>query len=246
VSARVREHLRANVVGYVAIFLFAVGGTAIAANTVRTEDIVNGEVHSIDVTNNNLQGVDVRDDTVTGADVLEDTLGQVPSAALAARADSVAQGAVTTPTIRTGAVTPTKLSGFPAVSVLTLAAETIPNNVGMILHSNFEIYDTDGIWDPSTGAENLVAPVTGTYYVSATVDWDPNSTGFRRMTLMGPTGNFASVAGPPLPSPAFTSQNPSGIERLSAGQAVQVSALQGSGADLGARIARFEMALIGR
>ena len=58
-------------------------------------------------------------------------------------------------------------------------------------------------------------------------------------------GTIASVAGPPLPSPAYTSQNPSGIERLAAGQSVQVQVLQGSGGDLNARITRFELALIG-
>ncbi len=111
--------------------------------------------------------------------------------------------------------------------------------------ADFEIFDTANLHDTSTNTENLVAPVAGTYCVSATVDWDPNGTGYRRTSLLGPTSGFASVAGPPLPAPAFTTQNPTGFERLQAGQAVQVQVLQGSGADLGARIARFEMTLVG-
>lgn len=240
-SARVREHLRANVVGYVAIFLFAVGGTAIAANTVRTEDIVNGEVHGIDVTNNNLGGVDVRDDSLTGADVLEDTLGKVP---LATKADSVSQGGVTSPAIRTGAVTPPKLSGFPAASVLRLSPETTHHNQGTALHPDFEVYDTDGVHEGSS--ENLVAPVTGTYFVSASIQWDANSTGFRNVGLVGPGGTFATAIGPATASPAVTEQNISGSDILQAGQSVHVEALQGSGVDLNVRVGRMTMTLAGK
>ena len=48
-GSRICDHLRGNVVGYIAIFLFATGGTAIAldgSNTVFSDDIVNGEVTS--------------------------------------------------------------------------------------------------------------------------------------------------------------------------------------------------------
>ena len=66
-----------------------------------------------------------------------------------------------------------------------------------------------------------------------------------RVFLGSGGGAFASVAGPPLASPAYTSQNVAGVDRLVAGQAVQVQALQGSGVDLPVRISRFEMALMG-
>ena len=238
-SSRIREHLRSNVVGYVAIFLFAVGGTAIAANTVRTEDIVNGEVHSIDVANNNLQGVDVRNDSLTGSDVVEDTLGTVPSAA------GVAKNGVRGPAIAPRAVTPTKLSGFPAASVMRLSPETSHTAQGMTLHADYEFFDTDDLH--GDGSETLVAPVTGTYFVSATVEWDPNGTGYRRTSIVSANGgSFASEAGPPLPAPAYTSQNVSGFELLQAGQSVHVEVLQGSSADLNVRLARFQMTLVGK
>ncbi len=57
---RVGAHVRANLVGYVAIFL-ALTGSAVAAtvarNTVTSESIQNGEVKSADVQNNGLRGV---------------------------------------------------------------------------------------------------------------------------------------------------------------------------------------------
>jgi len=238
-SSRVREHLRSNVVGYVAIFLFAVGGTAIAANTVRSEDIVNGEVRGLDVANNNLQGVDVRNDSLTGSDVLEETLGTVPSAA------AVAKNGVRGPAIAPRAVTPTKLSGFPAASVMRLSGETTHAAQGTTLHADYEFFDTDDVH--ADGSEMLIAPVTGTYFVSATVEWDPNGTGYRRTSIVSANGgSFASEAGPPLPSPAYTSQNVSGIELVQAGQSLRVEVLQGSGGDLNARLARFQMTLVGK
>jgi hypothetical protein len=93
-SGGIRDHIRGNVVGYVALFLVLTGGTAYAldgSNTVFTDDIVNGEVQAPDigpnavssgkVLNASLSGSDMRDDSITGLDVNESTLGQVPNSA---------------------------------------------------------------------------------------------------------------------------------------------------------------------
>ena len=50
------------------------GGVAYAANTIGSEDIINGEVRSADIGNNQIQSIDVRDDALangglTGADI---------------------------------------------------------------------------------------------------------------------------------------------------------------------------------
>ncbi len=66
-----------------------------------------------------------------------------------------------------------------------------------------------------------------------------------RTTIIGPNGGIASTAGPPLPSPAYTSQQVSGIDRLAAGQFVHVEVLQGSGGSLAARLVRFEIVYVG-
>lgn len=59
-SDRVREHIRHNVVGYIALFCFAVGGTAIAGNTAPTNSVVSksikdGQVKKADVNANDVQ-----------------------------------------------------------------------------------------------------------------------------------------------------------------------------------------------
>ena len=55
-SKRIRAHLRSNVVGYIALFCFAISGTAFAidgplpgVNQVGSEDIINGEVRTPDL-----------------------------------------------------------------------------------------------------------------------------------------------------------------------------------------------------
>src|SRR3954463_4297809 len=92
--SRLGAHFRHNVVAYLALFI-ALGGTgAYAANTISSEDIVDGQVKTPDladrnVTNrklavgsvgtgivldNSLQGRDIKDDSLTGADIDESSL----------------------------------------------------------------------------------------------------------------------------------------------------------------------------
>jgi hypothetical protein len=109
VSSRIGEHLRSNIVGYIAIFLFAIGGTAYAVdgplagqNTVGSADIINTEVHSADVGDGEIRGVDIADggvhgvdvdtNTLTGDDILESSLGEVPLATSAKNAASATIG----------------------------------------------------------------------------------------------------------------------------------------------------------
>jgi hypothetical protein len=217
-------------VAVLALFI-AIGGTGYAAlklpkNSVGTKQLKHNAVSSSKVKNRSLLAKDFK-------------AGQLPRGS---------QGAAG-PAGPTGPQGPQGADGLgakaPAASVLASAGETTQQLQGTILHADTELYDTDGLHN-SDHPENLTAPVSGTYVVSATVDWDPNGTGYRRMSLLGPDGGaFASVAGPPLAGGAFTSQNPAGIVRLNAGESVEIEALQGSGGDLNAQISRFEMTFVG-
>ena len=71
-SARVRAHIRNNVIGYLALFV-ALSGTAWAANgplpgtnQVGSSDIINGEVLGADIGTDQVRSGDVRDDSLTG------------------------------------------------------------------------------------------------------------------------------------------------------------------------------------
>jgi hypothetical protein len=73
-SKALRAHLRGNVVGYVALVV-ALSGTAYAAATVSSHDVVNDSLKSVDLKNGGaVKSKDVVDDPLKGADVDEATL----------------------------------------------------------------------------------------------------------------------------------------------------------------------------
>jgi hypothetical protein len=80
-SARIRAHIRSNVVGYVAIFLFAIGGTASAVdgplpgqNQVGSADIIDGEVKSPDIGGGEVKEADVGPGAVASNEVKNDSI----------------------------------------------------------------------------------------------------------------------------------------------------------------------------
>ena len=73
-SKLVRDHLRSNVVGYVALFCFAMAGTASAthpggANTISSIDIINGEVANVDLAADSVGSGKIIDRQVKNADL---------------------------------------------------------------------------------------------------------------------------------------------------------------------------------
>jgi hypothetical protein len=76
---RLIEHVRSQWMGALALFLVIAGGTAYAANTVFSSDIVDGEVKAADIATaavrspelatGQVRSSDVRDGGLTGADV---------------------------------------------------------------------------------------------------------------------------------------------------------------------------------
>jgi hypothetical protein len=106
-SAKLRTHIRSNIIGYVALFFALSTGSAFAltgSNTVFTDDITDNQVYSADVRNDTLTGgglaaadlkpgsvgtSEVVNNSLTGTDVSESSLGEVPSASNADTLDGV-------------------------------------------------------------------------------------------------------------------------------------------------------------
>jgi hypothetical protein len=82
-SAKLRTHIRSNVIGYVALFFALSTGSAVAlsgSNTVFTDDIVDNEVRTADVRNDSLTGgglaaADLKAGSVGTSEVAADSLG---------------------------------------------------------------------------------------------------------------------------------------------------------------------------
>ena len=64
----------ANVCSFLALVIAIGTGSAYAANTIDSADIINGQVKSPDIGNNQVQSVDVKDDSLTGADIASGSL----------------------------------------------------------------------------------------------------------------------------------------------------------------------------
>ena len=121
----IRNHLRSHAIGYVAIFI-ALTGTAVAANTVRSEDIVNGQVKTEDISNaNGVRSADVRDDTsidggleavdlsadsVGGSEILTDAVGSSEILTDAVGGTELAIDAVSSAEIRTDGVNASEIA----------------------------------------------------------------------------------------------------------------------------------------
>jgi hypothetical protein len=96
-SHRVVQHLRNNVVGYLALFV-ALGGvsyaaTALPKNSVGTKQLKNNAVTRSKLARGAVTGSRVAAGSLTGKQIKASTLGQVPSAARAGSADAATNAA---------------------------------------------------------------------------------------------------------------------------------------------------------
>ena len=84
-------------VAYVALFI-ALGGTAYAANTVGSDDIIDNSIQSVDIKDKDLKGVDLAKGAVTTATVKDNSLttadiaGADSSGAISVSGGAVANG----------------------------------------------------------------------------------------------------------------------------------------------------------
>jgi len=102
---RVLTHMRSNVVGYVALFVALGSGSAMAANTISSADIINGEVKSVDIGGQEVGTTDIANNAVTTAKVLDDSLGNLDLKAGSVRATEVANGSLTGADIQDSSIT---------------------------------------------------------------------------------------------------------------------------------------------
>ena len=106
----------ANVVSTLCLILVVGGGAAYAADTIGSEDIINGQVKSPDIGNNQVRSVDVRDGELTGDDVLDNSLGTNDVATNSLFGSDIFDGTLTSADIGTSAVASTEIANGSIVS----------------------------------------------------------------------------------------------------------------------------------
>jgi hypothetical protein len=108
---RIRNHIRSNVIGYVALF-FAISGTAVALdgeNTVFSDDIVNGEVKRSDIDSVAVNGPKIATDAVSNVKLADDAVANAEVADGAIANPELADGAVGPAEVQDGAITSAKV-----------------------------------------------------------------------------------------------------------------------------------------
>jgi len=240
------------------------GGTAFAAyvvssnsqigpNTVsghkppsgKHANIIGGSINATDLANAAVTTTKIGPLAVTNAKI----------AAGAVSTGKLANAVVTSQKIGNGAVNTSKIGLIPQARAEFTGNQTIPNNAFTSLCLDTTVFDNDHLWgglspatcDNTAPRTKLIAPVAGVYEVDAAVQWDNNSTGVRVLRI---TKNGSSdLATQQIPAAAFTANSASTLTKLAAGDFVQASVLQNSGAGLaalGAPTTNLSMTWVGK
>jgi hypothetical protein len=166
-----------------------------------------------------------------------DLMGNYPS-------PTIAQGAVTTSKLATGAVdnsilapmavTPDKIGVIPAARTALdngYATVVIPNGAQTPLQWYGDpSYNDDDTYDSQS--HTLVAPISGLYQIDAGADWATNSAGQRFIGIQVDAGCCYAGDWTNATTNTETVQSASDLLQLTAGQHVYLTVIQSSGADL--------------
>jgi hypothetical protein len=128
---RVREQIRSNALGLIAIFIalsgtaYAIDGPLAGQNTVGSADVINNDLVSPDLKNNSILSTDVRDWQTAGGGLTNDDLATDAVDNRALKFDSVVGGHVIDDTLSGSDVNESTLDGFAfAKSATRLAFPT--------------------------------------------------------------------------------------------------------------------------
>ena len=100
----------ANVVSTVCLFLVVGGGAAYAANTIGSDDIINGQVKSADIGTGQVRSIDVGNDNLTGGDVQDNSLTTNDVASGSLFGSDIFDGTLTSSDIGTAAVASSEIA----------------------------------------------------------------------------------------------------------------------------------------
>jgi hypothetical protein len=240
-SGRIGEHIRSNVIGYVALFV-ALSGTAYAVdgplpgqNQVGSQDIIDAEVQNADLGPNAVSGSKVFPSSLTGSDVAAGGLTGTDIAADSLTSSDIGPSAVASSEVANGSLgTAEFATSIPAAEV-ERAPQGITNNTETPINFTSEVYDTAGVHSNASNLSRLTAPVTGIYMVTAGIAWPDNSSGFREAFLRRDGADLLareSLNASAAPS-GGVDQGITAVTRFTAGQFADVRVRQNSGINLG-------------
>lgn len=144
-----------------------------------------------------------------------------------------------------GSGTPTKVG---ARVYRNTSNQSIPNGTQTAVQFNAENYDTDSLHDNATNNTRLTIPTTGLWLLQGSIDFAANTTGFRGVNfyLNGTTFLAGTILDPGDPVSRLQAST---MEELTAGDYIELLALQDTGGALDVNFGRqktwFAATLIG-
>jgi len=160
----------ANVISSLCLFLILAGGAAYAADTVFSEDIVDGEVKTADIGNNQVLSADVRDDTINNGGLSAADLG--PDSVGSSEVDGSLSGAdINDGTLTSGDVAADTLTGADVADNGLTGADINESTLGIVPNAN----TLDGLDSPrfknanATGTGQCLNLASATTCASASV-----------------------------------------------------------------------------
>lgn len=257
---QIGEHLRSNVVGYVAVFLALCGGAYAAGlekGSVGSKQIKNGEVKEADLADKAVSGKKIVDGDVKGSHLADMAVSGKKIVDGAITSPKLIDGAVSSPKLGNGAVTPSKLGTLPTAGLFGAtynetggnfcagANSSFPNNTLSSVEFTAEQFDTAGLASPlgTDCYSGINALPPGTYVVTASVTWAQNATGVRAISILVGGGGSPGVSQVQAVSGGETRQSVSAIVRDPG--SVTLRAFQNSGAPLALFGGNFAVAWVG-
>lgn len=122
----------------------------------------------------------------------------------------------------------------PAVSAGKVTNQAIPSSTVRVVAWDAESFDIGDFHDNETNNSRLTIPEAGIYQVNALVAWSTNGSGERLMTVIRRRGGTTTtqLTDVRLPGSSLTPQSVSGLLSLQAGDILEVTVFQTSGAEL--------------
>jgi hypothetical protein len=111
-STAIANHIRSNIVGYIALFCFAMGGTAYGldgSNTVFSDDIVNGEVKNGDIGAFEVKANNVAPDSLGGAKIADRSVKNADLGLGASSSNTIADGGIQAIDVKNNTLTGTQI-----------------------------------------------------------------------------------------------------------------------------------------